>query len=122
MSGFLCDEDYDELLPAQHQAFRSPLPTRVVSREEFQARPQTERRRRLEARIKDLADRLAVRRGLSRRRFLAGGAGLAVSFVATNEVYGRFLEVAEAEAATAAPARPAGTAIRVTATGSRSSS
>lgn len=61
--------------------------------------PQTPEQRRVEARVKELADTLAPRHGLDRRRFLASAAGMAAAFLAMNEVFGRVFEVAPAEAA-----------------------
>lgn len=100
MTGFLSDEDYDELLPAERHAFRSPLPTHIVSSDEFVPPPQSPRQREVEDRIVRAADELAAAQGLSRRRFLASSAGMAVAFVAMNAVYGKFFEVDSAEAAT----------------------
>ena len=55
------------------RGFRSdvPLPTRLVSNEEFPPLPQTLRQREVEERILAEADRLAPRLGLSRREFLS---------------------------------------------------
>src|SRR5690606_2271446 len=100
MIGFLGDEDLGRLLPAAARPFASPLPTRIVSSDEFLPPPQSEAQRRVEAGIEHLAERQAPRHGLSRRRFLASAAGMAAGFLAMNAVYGGFFEVEEAEAAT----------------------
>ena len=76
-----------------------PLPTRLVSNEEFPPLPQTASQREVEARILAAAGRLAPRLGLSRREFLRTSGGMAASLLAMNAVFGRFFNVAEVEAA-----------------------
>ncbi|HKX04166.1 MAG TPA: amidohydrolase family protein [Methylomirabilota bacterium] len=80
-------------------ASETPLPTRLVSNEEFPPRPQTAAQRRVEETILAEAARLAPRLGLSRRDFLRGSGGMAVSLLAMNAVFGRFWDVQPAEAA-----------------------
>jgi uncharacterized protein len=75
-----------------------PLPTRLVSNEEFPPLPQTVRQRQVEARILAEADRLAPRLGLGRREFLRTSGGMATSLLAMNAVFGRFFAVSPAEA------------------------
>ena len=83
------------------QGLRSeiPLPTRLVSNEEFAPLPQTAAQRAVEDRILAEAGRLAPRLGLSRRDFLATSGGMAVSLLAMNAVFGRFFDVLPVEAA-----------------------
>ena len=76
-----------------------PLPTRLVSNEEFPALPQTRAQREVEDRILAAAARLAPRLGLSRRDFLRTGGGMAASLLAMNAVFGRFFDVLPVEAA-----------------------
>src|SRR5262245_49419160 len=76
-----------------------PLPTRLVSNEEFPALPQTAAQRELESRILAEAGRLAPRLGLGRRDFLKTSGGMAVSLLAMNAVFGRFFDVLPVEAA-----------------------
>jgi uncharacterized protein len=76
-----------------------PLPTQLVSNEEFPPLPQTRRQREVQARIVAEADRLAPRLGLSRRAFLRTTGGMATSLLAMNAVFGRFFDVSAAEAA-----------------------
>lgn len=76
-----------------------PLPTRLVSNEEFAPIPQTPAQRAVEARILAEADRLAPRLGLSRRDFLRTSGGMATSLLAMNAVFGRFFDVLPVEAA-----------------------
>jgi len=97
---FLSDEQINELLPAETSSFPSPVPTQIVSSDEYLPVPQTEKQREVEARLKDMSDTLAKNQGLSRRRFFQTAAGMAASFVAMNQVFGRLFDVSEAEAAT----------------------
>jgi len=76
-----------------------PIPTRLVSNEEFPPIPQTPAQRQVEDRIVAAADRLAPRLGLSRRQFLSRGTGMAASLLAMNAVFGRFFDVLPVEAA-----------------------
>lgn len=78
-----------------------PLPTRLVSNEEFPPLPQTPAQRRVEDRILAEAGRLAPRLGLSRRDFLRTSGGMATSLLAMNAVFGRFFDVLPVEAADA---------------------
>jgi hypothetical protein len=80
----------------------TPLPTRLVSNEEFPALPQTTAQREVEDRILTEAGRLAPRLGLSRRDFLRTSGGMATSLLAMNAVFGRFFDVLPIEAAEAA--------------------
>jgi predicted TIM-barrel fold metal-dependent hydrolase len=79
-----------------------PLPTRLVSNEEFPPIPQTPAQRQVEDRILAEAQRLAPRLGLSRREFLSKSGGMAASFLAMNAVFGRFFDVLPLEVADAA--------------------
>src|SRR3954467_2086660 len=76
-----------------------PLPTRLVSNEEFPPMPQTPAQREVEQRILAAAGRLGPRRGCGRRDFLRPSGGMAASFLAMNAVFGHFFDVAEVEAA-----------------------
>src|SRR5215471_21311585 len=97
---FLSDEQLKELRPAETSSFPSPVPTQIVSSDEYLPVPQTRKQREVEARLKDLSDRLARRQGVSRRRFFQTASGMAASFLVMNEVFGRLFEGSEAEAAT----------------------
>jgi uncharacterized protein len=76
-----------------------PLPTRLVSNEEFPPLAQTAAQRVVEDRILADAGRLAPRLGLSRRAFLRTSGGMATSLLAMNAVFGRFFDVLPVEAA-----------------------
>ena len=97
---FLTDEQLSELLPAETSSFPSPVPTQIVSSDEYLPVPQTEKQREVEARLKDISDRLARRQGVSRRRFFQTASGMAASFVAMNQVFGHIFDASLAEAAT----------------------
>ncbi|HEX2152152.1 MAG TPA: amidohydrolase family protein, partial [Stellaceae bacterium] len=97
---FLTDRQLRALLPAETCSFPSPVPTQIVSSDEYVPVPQTEKQREVEARLKDIGDTLAKRQGLSRRRFFQTASGMAASFVAMNQVFGKLFEASAAEAAT----------------------
>jgi uncharacterized protein len=81
-----CDLDADS-------DFRSPIPTRIVSNEEFVPPPQSPQQKQVEARLAELTERNAKRLGLDRRAFLSRGCGMAAALVALNEVFGPCYEV-----------------------------
>lgn len=81
---------------------RSPLPTRVISNEEFVPPPQTPAQQRVERLIDASADRLAPKLGLNRREFLKSTGGMAVALLAMNSVFGKFFDVLDVEAVEAA--------------------
>ena len=112
MGIYLTPRELAETEPAEQAAFRSPVPTQIVSNGEFNPLPQTEKQREVEARLKALARENASRLGLSRRAFLRTGCGMAAAFLAMNKVYGPVFDVSAAEAAQpdAAAARAAATA------------
>src|SRR5277367_5723671 len=93
------DELISGLLPAETASFPSPVPTQIVSSDEYPPVPQTAQQKEVEARLIEMSDRLAKHHGLSRRRFFQTAAGMAASFVAMNQVFGRYFTVSEAEAA-----------------------
>src|SRR5580698_10925695 len=97
---FLSDEMISGLLPAETASFASPVPTQIVSSDEFLPVPQTPKQREVQARLTRMSDRLARRQGVSRRRFFQTASGMAASFVALNQVFGPLFDVSEAEAAT----------------------
>jgi predicted TIM-barrel fold metal-dependent hydrolase len=83
----------------------TPVPTQIVGNEEFDPMPQTADQKRVEQRIFELADHYSSRLGMSRRAFLRTSGGMAVSFMAMNEVFGPAFLVSEAEAAEPAATR-----------------
>src|SRR5260370_1209473 len=91
-------------MPSELCQYQTPIPTQIVSSDEFYPDPQNERQREVEARLLAIADDLGGKQGLNRRRFFQSAAGMAASFVAMNEVYGPLFDVTKAEAATPAMA------------------
>src|ERR1700752_668283 len=105
MSGMLSDKELSELTPSEFVTLNTPIPTQIVSSDEFYPDPQNENQREVEARLVAMADELGGKQGLDRRRFFQTAAVMAASFVAMNEVYGPIFEVSKAEAATPAMAQ-----------------
>jgi uncharacterized protein len=96
----LSDKELAVLAPAERAAFPGPIPTQIVSSDEYFPGPQTPRQREVEARTKALGDSLARRHGVSRRQFFQTASGMAAAFLAMNEVYGALFDVTRAEAQT----------------------
>src|SRR5437867_4501872 len=101
---WLTKEDLALTVPAERAAFRSPIPTQMVSNGEFMPARQTMQQRQVEERIKELADGLGGKLGLNRRKFLQTSCGMAAAFLAMNAVYGSVFTVDPAEAADPAAA------------------
>lgn len=76
----------------------SPVPTQIVSNEEFPPLPQTPDQKAVEHKVKELADKFAGKLGTSRRDFLKSTGGMATSFLAMNAVFGCSYRVTEDEA------------------------
>ena len=98
-TGWLSDREIGEVDPADKAAFRSPVPTQVVSNGEYNPMPQTEQQRQVEGLIKEYADKYSKYHGVDRRKFLKSASGFAAAFLAMNKVFGPVFEVSEAEAA-----------------------
>jgi predicted TIM-barrel fold metal-dependent hydrolase len=103
MGIYLSARELAQVDPAE-TAFRSPVPTQIISNGEFNPLPQTAQQQQVEAHIKELADRHGSKLGMDRRQFLRSSCGMAAAFVALNNVFGRLFEVSEAEAADPAQA------------------
>ena len=93
MSSQLTEEELAALMPSEFVQHQTPIPTQIVSSDEFVPMPQTAKQREVEARLKALADELARRQGMTRRQFFRTAAGMAAAFVAMNQVYGPLFEV-----------------------------
>jgi len=98
MGGYLSDDERAYLLPAEEACTPTPVPTRQVSSDEYLPIPQTERQKKVEARMNALGDEWGRTNGLSRRRFFQTAAGMATAYVAMNEVYGTLFGASPAEA------------------------
>ena len=95
---WLSDEQLEKCAPAETAPFQAPVPTRMISNGEYMPYPQTEQQKHVEHRVKELADHASKKLGVSRRQFLEGSGGMAASFIAMNEVFGKpFFKVAKDE-------------------------
>ncbi len=75
----------------------SPMPTQVVSNEEFIPRPQTKQQKQVEYLINTMGEEKAKYLGMERRAFMASSMGMATCFLASNKVFGNYWEVKEDE-------------------------
>jgi len=82
----------------------SPIPTQVVSNEEYLPLAQTPEQGRVADLIDATARATSRRLGVSRREFLSSSAGMASAFLALNTVHGRFFAVDPVEAVESAAA------------------
>ena len=98
MGSFLSERELRELTAPDNTAFPAPVPLQMVSNGEFNPLPQTADQRKVEARLKDLADQNGGKLGLDRRQFLRTTCGMAAAFTAMNEVFGPLFKVDPAEA------------------------
>src|SRR5258708_24773499 len=87
-----CSRAYDV-----EEEFCAPIPTQNVSNGEYLPKPQSEKQKEVEARIKELAADASKKLGVSRRDFLQSSGGMAASLIAMNDVYGKFFDVDKAE-------------------------
>ena len=76
----------------------SPVPTQMLSNEEFVPRRQNERQKQVESLIGEMSEANARRVGLSRRHYMRTSMGMATCWLASNAVYGKHIDVEEAEA------------------------
>jgi hypothetical protein len=90
---WLSDAQLAKCTRADLDPFPSPIPTQIVSNGEWMPMPQTPEQQRIEARTNELADGAAKKLGMSRRKFMATTGGMAATFLAMNEVFGRFFNV-----------------------------
>jgi predicted TIM-barrel fold metal-dependent hydrolase len=97
---FLSTQQLRELAAAEKTSFAAPIPTQIVSSDEYLPAPQSVKQREVESRLKELGNVLARKHGVSRRRFFQSAAGMAASYFVMNQVYGPIFSVSEAEAAT----------------------
>ena len=72
----------------QKKGVDSPIPTQVLSNEEFIPRPQTKDQKQWESLIGELAEEKSKKLGMDRRDFMRTSMGMATAFLASNMVYG----------------------------------
>lgn len=77
----------------------SPFPTRVVSNEEFSPLHQTNKQAHVDWLIHTISEKMSQRLGIDRREFLKTTGGMAVALLAMNQVFGKFFDILEVEAA-----------------------
>lgn len=93
-------DEMAKLMPAERATFRSPIPTRAVSSDEFVPAPQSEKQREFEQRVKRVGTEMAKKQGVTRRAYFQSAAGMAAAFLAMNDTFGPMFGVSKAEAAT----------------------
>ncbi len=74
-----------------------PIPTQIISTEEFAPIDQTDEQARVEHKLLEIASESSKKLGISRRKFLATSGGMAAAFLALNSVFGKFFDVDESE-------------------------
>src|SRR5713101_4086520 len=74
-----------------------PIPTQVVSNEEYIPLPQTAKQRAVEHRLLKIASENAKKLGMDRRSFLRSSCAMAAAFAAMNSVFGEFFSVDASE-------------------------
>ena len=74
-----------------------PLPTQVISNEEFLPPPQTTRQVKVETLALRLAEAASARLNVTRRDFLRRSGGMAAVFLAMNSVFGKVFDVLDVE-------------------------
>ena len=74
-----------------------PIPTQVVSNEEFFPLAQTRKQKVLERHLIEMSESKAKHLRMDRRHFLRTGCGMATAFMAMNQVFGDFFAVQAAE-------------------------
>jgi predicted TIM-barrel fold metal-dependent hydrolase len=75
----------------------APVPTQIVSNEEFLPIRQTDEQACVERVTRELVEKTAARRGLTRRDFLKTTGGMAAALLAMNHAFGRFFNIGEIE-------------------------
>ena len=93
------DEQLEKVTPADavEDELYSPVPTQMVSNGEYMPEPQTEQQKKVEVRLRELADNASKKLGISRRSFMTTSGGMAASFIAMNDVFGKFFKVDKEE-------------------------
>ena len=93
-NGWLDEDQLAQCIRAdESNAFKSPVPTQMVSNGEYMPLAQTRQQKQVEARIEELVETASRKLAVDRRSFLAGSGGMAASFLAMNEVFGHFFNV-----------------------------
>ena len=105
--GLLDDEQVAQCERADvAEPLRSPVPTRMISNGEYMPAPQTDKQKRVEARIEELADDGEQEAGHQPAAVPGGSGGMAAALLAMNEVYGQLLQRQPDRAVRAGGVRP----------------
>ena len=83
---------------AHQSANRTPTPGRMVSNGEYMPVLQTTKQKLVEEKIIGMAEANSKRLGMTRREYLRTSCGMAVAFLAMNDVFGKFFAVDKVEA------------------------
>jgi hypothetical protein len=75
----LTDDELDALIPAEMLPHTTPIPTQIVSSDEYIPAPQSEKQKQkqVEARLLEMSDDLGKHQGMNRREFFQTAAGMA---------------------------------------------
>ena len=98
MSLWLSDYQLQHLQRAFRKKVECPVPTQVVSSGECLPPRQTRQQAQVESLIQEKAEVYARRQRIARRPYLRSRSGMAVAFLALNQVFGEVYEVAPVEA------------------------
>src|SRR6202163_2769057 len=98
MGSWLSEREQRLVAGAEAASAATPVPTQIVSNGEYLPPSQSATQKKVEARIKELADINGKRLGLDRRQFMRTSCGMAAAFLAMNEIYGNVFQVTAAEA------------------------
>ena len=96
MSEFLSDEELKKLDPAETHAFESPIPTQPISNGEYFPGHQSQEQIKVQSLIQEYGTAFGKKHGMARREFLKSSSGLAIAFLALNEVFGKVFDVSSA--------------------------
>src|SRR5687768_2084321 len=75
----------------------SPIPTQVVSNEEFLPRPQTEKQKQVESLTMEMGAANAKKLNMSRRAYMASSLGITTALLAQNRVFGAVWDIDKTE-------------------------
>jgi hypothetical protein len=95
---FLTKDELDALMPAEMLPHTTPIPTQIISSDEY-IPPQAKKQRRSKPRCSN-ERRARQEARLEPRAFFQSAAGMAAAFVAMNDTFGAIFDVSKAEAAT----------------------
>ena len=98
MSMWLTNRQLQHLQRAYQKKIECPVPTQVISSGECFPPPQTRQQAQVESLIQEKANLYAGHQGMPRRPYLRSPSGMAVAFLAMNQVFGDVYNVDSAEA------------------------